>query len=73
MVGHMPKKVRGYKVEWLGETHYCGKLSEVREWLQTIRTVYEVDTASTSASSRRTVTRSIRCALTTCLTTAALD
>jgi hypothetical protein len=43
MVGQTPQKVRGYKVEWLGETHYSGKLSEVREWLQTLRTVHEVD------------------------------
>jgi len=42
MVGQPPQKVRGYKVEWLGKTHYCGKLSEVREWLQTLRAVREV-------------------------------
>jgi hypothetical protein len=29
-----PKKVSGYKVEWLGETYYCSKRSEVGEWLQ---------------------------------------
>jgi hypothetical protein len=32
MVGQTPQKVRGYMVKWLGKTHYCGKLSEVREW-----------------------------------------
>jgi hypothetical protein len=43
MVVQTPQKVRGYKVEWLGETHYCGKLSKIREWLQTLRAVHGVD------------------------------
>jgi hypothetical protein len=36
-----PKKVSGYKVEWLGETYYCSKRSEVGEWLQGLLEAHE--------------------------------
>jgi hypothetical protein len=48
-----PKKVSGYKVEWLRETYYCSKRSEVGEWLQGL---LEADiVAEGSCESARTV------------------